>query len=494
MDNVFTLTNLSFRYRGSPRIILKDVDLELTKGEKLLLLGPSGCGKSTLLLMLAGIIPEVIPGVIEGRIVRRTEKIGLVLQNPEAQMIAPTVEEEIAFGLENQGLDPKTIRRGVDEILERFGIAHLGKRPPSQISGGERQKVSLASVIAMNPEVLLLDEPTAYLDPASTEGFFQLLEGLDGKLSIVIVEHKLEHVYRFMDRYTSLDGEGRITERGSKPDFNKGVFLPWKLQDLGDSEINVDPRPKQERPAERRPTERRPILRIQDLSHSYEPSEAVLQHISMELCEGETVTLMGPNGAGKTTLLEKTAGLLKNSSKCIWLGKTDITTLPEQRLYSEILLLPQNPEHFFLKESVAEELSLAQKGASADRVLEPFQLDNLLEQNPYRLSEGEKRRLTLACAILDGRPILLMDEPAYGLDYSAYEALVRALRKLKDSGISILMTTHSPELAFLISDRILFLDHGNLVFSGKPDEMIQHQPIPSSLYLPIWKRTPCLKE
>ncbi len=214
----------------------------------------------------------------------------------------------------------------------------------------------------------------------------------------------------------------------------------------------------------------------------------------MELCEGETVTLMGPNGAGKTTLLEKTAGLLKSSPQCIWLGKTDITTLPVQRLYSEILLLPQNPEHFFLKESVEEELSLAQKGASADRVLEPFQLDELRAQNPYRLSEGEKRRLTLACAILDGRPILLMDEPAYGLDYSAYEALVQALRKLKDSGISILMTTHSPELAFLISDRILFLDQGRLVFSGKPEEMIQHQPIPSSLYLPIWKRTPCLKE
>jgi energy-coupling factor transport system ATP-binding protein len=399
-------------------------------------------------------------------------------------MIAPTVEEEIAFGMENQGLDPKTIRRRVDEILEHFGIAHLGKRSPSQISGGERQKVSLASVIAMSPEVLLLDEPTAYLDPASTEEFFRLLEGLDGKLSIVIVEHKLEHVYRFMDRYASLDNRGRITARGSKADFEKGAFLPWKLHELAKDGTQTD----------ERKIENHPVVRIDDVSHAYEPGKAVLKHISTRLYEGETVTLMGPNGAGKTTLLEKIAGLLKSPPDCIRLGDTDVTALPHQKLYTRLLLLPQNPEHFFLKESVEEELSLAHKGASADRFLEPFQLDDLRAQNPYRLSEGEKRRLTLACAVLEGRPILLMDEPAYGLDYSAYEALVRALRKLKESGISILMATHSPELAFLISDRILFLDQGKLVFSGKPDEMLHQQKIPSTLYLPIWKRTSCPKE
>ncbi len=483
MDAVFSLTNVSFRFQGSSRLILNKVDLELGRGEKLLLLGPSGCGKSTLLLMLAGIIPEVIPGTVGGKMDRSAERIGLVLQNPEAQMIAPTVEEEIAFGLENQGIDPKIIRRRVDEILESFGISHLREKSPSLISGGERQKVSLASVMAMNPDVLLLDEPTAYLDPKSTDEFFQLLARLHSGLSMVIVEHKLEHVCQFMDRFTILNKEGRTTGQGSKGEFERSSFLPWKLHLLAES-------------AEGSGSTREynhPVIQTKRLSHSYEPGETALKDVSMDLLRGETVTLMGPNGAGKTTLLEKIASLLKSSKNSIWLGETDITAIPAQKLFSELMLLPQNPEHFFLRESVEEEMALIHDSPAVDRVSEQFQLKDLRSQNPYRLSEGEKRRLTLACSFLDGRAILLMDEPTYGLDYSAYEALVQALRELKGKGVSILMATHSPELAFLVSDRILFLDCGRMVFSGKPAEMLHRGEIASALYLPVWERIPCPK-
>jgi energy-coupling factor transport system ATP-binding protein len=434
--------------------------------------------------MLAGIIPEVIPGTVHGKIDRSTERIGLVLQNPEAQMIAPTVEEEIAFGMENQGIAPKIIQRRANEILESFGISHLREKSPTLISGGERQKVSLASVMALNPDVLLLDEPTAYLDPKSTDEFFQLLKRLHSGLSMVIVEHKLEHVYRFMHRFTILDGEGKTASQGSKDEFERSSFLPWSLHHLANPNKGSGSTHEYNHP----------VIQTKGLYHSYEPGENVLQDVSMELLRGETVTLMGPNGAGKTTLLEKIACLLKNSKDSIWLGETDVTALPAQKLFSELMLLPQNPEHFFLRESVEEEMELAHDSSSVDRASERFQLKNLRSQNPYRLSEGEKRRLTLACSFLDGRAILLMDEPAYGLDYSAYEALVQALRELKSKAVSIILATHSPELAFLVSDRIVFLDNGKVVFSGEPAEMLQRIDIPSSLYLPVWERMPCPKE
>ena len=484
MENVLSLENLTYRFQGSSRLILDNVHLELKRGERVLLLGPSGCGKSTLLLILAGIIPEVIPGTLSGKIGRKTSRIALVLQNPEAQMIAPTVEEEIAFGLENQGIDPETIRERVQEILERFGIAHLREKPPSLISGGERQKVSLASVVAMKPDVLLLDEPTAYLDPESTQSFFQLLSELDCGLSVIIVEHKLEHVYPFMDRFYILDEQGRPAGEGSRDRFERASVLPWKLHGLAESH-NGPGDTVREKPQ---------IIRTEGLCHSYVNDEKVLQDISMELLAGETVTIMGPNGAGKTTLMEKMASLLPSSKSSIWLKGTDITSLSAQRVFSQLLLLPQNPEHFFLRESVEDELELVPHHPAINKVSERILLNGLLEQNPYRLSEGEKRRLTLACAFLDDRGILLMDEPAYGLDYSAYEALVHAVRELKRKGVSILMATHSPELAFLVSDRILILERGKLTFSGKPEEMLKQGEIPSSLYLPVWERIPCPSE
>jgi energy-coupling factor transporter ATP-binding protein EcfA2 len=393
LENVLSLQNFSFRYQGSSRLILNDIHLDLRRGERVLLLGPSGCGKSTLLLILAGIIPDIIPGAVSGRIGKETSKIGLVLQNPEAQMIAPTVEEEIAFGLENQGSAPEKIRGRMNEILKEFGISHLRKKPPALISGGERQKVSLASVLAMDPDILLLDEPTAYLDPESTDSFFQLLSRFNSELSIIIVEHKLEHVYRFMDRYYVLDQAGRISSEGSKDQFDRASFLPWKLHWLSESG----------RSSRQTKKHGHPVIRTEELSHSYEPDKEVLQGVSLSLLRGETVTIMGPNGAGKTTLLEKITALLPSSDRSIWLCGRDMNALRAENILSQLMLLPQNPEHFFLRESVKDELTLVSDHADLDLVSERFQLNGLLCQNPYRLSEGEKRRLTLACAFIDDK-------------------------------------------------------------------------------------------
>jgi energy-coupling factor transporter ATP-binding protein EcfA2 len=476
---LLSLHGVTLRYPGIDRPIVKELDLEVHRGERVLLAGPSGCGKSTLLLLMAGVIPELIPGDISGTFRRNTDNLAIVLQNPEAQMIAPTIEEELAFGMENQGIAPKLIRSKVSELLERFGLSTYRHESPSALSGGERQKVSLASALALDPELLLLDEPTAYLDPESTASFFDLLQTIDPNTAIVIVEHKLEHLQHFIDRYYRLDLEGRASS-ASMDSFQEEDFLPWKLVRLQDDTQTADS--VHQRSAERK--ER--VIQVKGLSHRYGEKE-VLKELCADLYRRETVTVMGSNGAGKTTLLEKLAGLLPNAPGTIRIDGDDLTGLSSPELYARLLLLPQNPEHFFLRESTSGELKLASADDSA-RALTRFRLEErLMELNPFQLSEGEKRRLNLACAFMDDRPILLIDEPAYGLDYYAYEALVYSLRELKQKKLSVLMATHSPELAFLVSDRILLMDRGKIVLKGTPAELTAGVDLPP-LYQPIWER------
>lgn len=458
-------------------MLLNNVTLNLNRGERVLILGPSGCGKSSLLLIIAGIIPEVIPGVLYGTVRRETEKIAVVLQNPEAQMIAPTVEEEIAFGLENEGIDPSEIRRKIKSILTRLGITHLQQRSPSQLSGGERQKVSLASALVSDPDILLLDEPTAFLDPDSTYSFFELLKNLDSNISIFIVEHKLEHALDIVDRYYMLDEEGSICADAPVSSFDKREHLPWILAQL--SEEQSRPTVSYDSP--------QTVLKTTKLSHAYNTSDFALDDICLHLTRGETVSVMGANGAGKTTLLKKISALLPNRKGSIFLQGEDIVSLSAEKIYSRILLLPQNPEHYFLRERVKDELHVGTSNDS-EHIVHQFKLAGLTEQNPYRLSEGEKRRLNFACAFAEDREILLLDEPVYGLDYFSYEALVSSLRMLKARGVSILLVTHSPELSFLVADRILLLESGQVKCSGTPRQILSAEGSFPRLYLPTWER------
>jgi energy-coupling factor transport system ATP-binding protein len=423
----------------------------------------------------------------------------MVLQNPEAQMIAPSIEQELAFGLENRGLDPDLIRCKVSEMLDRFDLVRYRDRPPSVLSGGERQRVALASALVMEPDLLLLDEPSAYLDPDATVAFFDLLRAIDAGTTVVIVEHKLEYLADFASRCYLLDRNGRIS--GVSIDkFRKDDHLPWKLARLRDGESAGEPvvaSAAQDCPAALRRCAAKPASYAADmgdgrlivankLCHWY-GEQQVLRDIGFELSRGETVCLMGPNGAGKTTLLEKLAGLLPAAPGTVQIDGNDLAAMSGTALYERILLLPQNPEHFFLRESAAAELELA-SARNTRPTAALFGLgEQLMTQNPFRLSEGEKRRLNLACAFLDNRPLLLIDEPAYGLDYDAYEALIRSLRELKRKNISVLMATHSPELAFLVSDRILLVEDGRIAAAGAPGDLAGGGALPP-LYRPVWER------
>lgn len=447
-----------------------------------MVMGASGSGKSTLLFLMAGIIPDVLPGKIEGKIERRVKSIGAVLQNPRAQMIAPSVEEEIAFGLENRGVNPEEIAERIDSVLKRMKIQELKYRKPSELSGGECQKVSLAAAIALEPEVLFLDEPTSYLDPLATEDFFSLLKEIDTEITIVMVEHKIEYAIPCVERYINLGSEGTITGQGSVSEIHGHTWFPEEL------------RQKLERRShQKKPEDDKLVLDAVSLSHAYDERVTALDKVSLGLHRGEILSVLGPNGSGKTTLLEKLAGLLQNRKESVFLRSKDnclkdITELTPYAFYSSLLVLPQNPEHFFMKDTVEEELTVGNRetGRRCHTGVALFGLTRLLKQNPYRLSEGEKRRLTLAIAFQEERQILLLDEPTYGLDSPNLFPLAESLLKLKKRGFSIVIATHSAELAFLVSDTIMIIRKGKIVFRGTGEELSRKDEPFLRAFLPAW--------
>lgn len=438
----------------------------------MLISGPSGSGKSTLLLIMAGIIPDLIPGALDGRIDRNSGRLGIVLQNPEAQMVAPTVEEELAFGLENLGIPPEEMKKRIDTVLQQMDIVHLKHRLTGQLSGGERQKVSLASALTLEPTLLLLDEPTSYLDPQATRSFFAILKKMKSNLTVIIVEHKLEYVENLCDRFFELDEQGSLNN-----DYSLKYLFASCIKPAVD--LNI--------PAAA--LEEKEVLKTEKLSHSYRDEACALKENTFALKQGETLAVMGPNGSGKTTLLEKLSKILPVEQSTLWLNGRDLSSLNAEQIYSQLMLLPQNPEHMFLTESVKEELNLS--SSSIEAAAGQFRLENLLSQNPYSLSEGEKRRLTLACAFLDDRKIILLDEPTYSLDCSAFEALIQALKLLKENGASILMATHSPELAFLTADRFIILNEGKIAFIGTKEEMLAQEDEFIKYFIPYWERGKC---
>jgi len=489
---------LSFRYPGSTRKILDSADLTIEPGERVLLAGPSGAGKSTLLAIAAGLVPRYVEGTVEGELALGTDRVSIVFQSPEAQMVAPTAREEMAFGPENLGKPAAEIRRLIDRLADRLGITDLLPRSPSSLSGGEQQKVALAAALAMEPELLLLDEPTSYLDPDSTRTFFELLDALNPGTAVLIVEHKLDQILARVGRLLLLDERGRLSDRGSPERLNLADFLPWRLARLAPP---AEARP----PSAIRPTASA-LLSAAKLSHTYDGRRSVLQGVSLTVSPGEIVVVMGRSGAGKSTLLGRLAGLLPGRPGQVLLSKVDVARARPAVRYARLLALPQNPEHFFLRETVADELTLAAspeaesppRGAASGlpRALDgrtaaaarAFRLESLEARNPFSLSEGEKRRLNLACAFLDDRPLLLLDEPTYGLDYDAFEQLIASLRLLASRGSAMIVVTHSPELAWLVADRIILLEQGSAIRAFSPADSSEELSMLPERYLPVWRR------
>lgn len=467
---MLTIENLSLAFDENSRAFHR-ISLHVRENSITLLSGPSGCGKSSLLMAIARVIPEIVEGQLEGRICLHgrpiehedakavSEKIGYVFQDPDSQLCTFTVEDELAFGLENCRTAPAEMDREIDRLLDLLGIHHLRKRNLNQLSGGEKQKVAIASVLAVKPVLLLLDEPTANLDQESTLAVVELIRRLrdEWKITILLVEHKLREFSPIIDDVLHMsDGKVRQVPAG---EYLQQVQQNWSLP-LRAPEDHIRSKPH-----------RKPVLQANNLQYAYHPARPVLRNVSFCLGEGEILAITGENGAGKSTLARLLMGLIRPTGGSIQIGEQEISRMGAREIGLSMGIAFQNPEHQFIKLTVEKELSFslevsgvsrAAESNRLDETLHQFDLDHCRHNNPFQLSQGQKRRLSTATMMMNGQKILILDEPTYGQDPENLINLIQLLYRINQEGVSVLMITHDPELVRRCCDRNLVLIDGSM--------------------------------
>ncbi|MGE5585462.1 MAG: ABC transporter ATP-binding protein [Bacillota bacterium] len=471
------VSNLTVRYPGSPAPALNNVDLTLETGECVIVSGPSGCGKSTLALCLTGFIPHAIDAAMTGSVrvggldpgqvgvYDLAEFVGLVQQDPEAQFCTMRVEDEVAFGPENLLCPAEEIARRVNWALDAVSASHLRMRRLAELSGGEKQRVALAAVLAMRPSVLILDEPTAHLDPRATGALVRLLGEMQSQLGlgIIILEHRPERFFGIASRVVQLS-EGAVVFDGPPPELpGRGDGLSPLVH--GDASASSGGLPAEHA------TPGAPLLLVRGLTHKY-GDRAVLQDVNLEVNRGEIVGIMGDNGSGKTTLLLSIMGVLRPASGRIILDGGDITNVPVSTRAKRIGMVFQNPKHQLFTDHVWREVVVGplSRGVpeavcrpAAEALLDRFDLVAFRDSHPLTLSYGQKRRLNLAAVMVSDPSVLLLDEPFVGQDAARAQDLARLLGELASAGKGILLVGHEPDLMSRYCDSLLFLDGGRVV-------------------------------
>lgn len=484
------IRGLSFSYSGSAARALEDIDLQIYPGQFLTVTGPSGCGKSTLALCLAGFIPHAYPGKMAGQVFIQGKNtrdypagglsgiVGLVQQDPEAQLCTLTVCDEVAFGPENLCIPAKEIRDRVYSALQAVGALGLIDRQVHTLSGGEKQRVAIASVLAMNPSLLILDEPTANLDPFCTREVLETLTRLKEQqnAAIMIIEHRLERLLPISERLLLME-KGRIRQESTLPNDHRSYVAEInaaqgeKAQPLMDSPIDTAAG-----------LEGPPLLQVKNLAAGYEGSK-VLTEVSFSACPGETIAVMGSNGSGKTTLLLALLGVLQLEKGSVLLKGQDITGWKVPDRAREMGLTFQNPHHQIFENTVFKEAGMAARflsgqnysetGQIVDELLERFDLRQYREINPFALSLGEKKRLNLISVLAYSPEILILDEPIVGQDSDRLALLISALQKHRAEGGVTLMVCHEPDVVKACCQRILFFSAGRLIIDEPLEEALQ---------------------
>ena len=511
--------NLSFTYprqpkdTTEPKPALSDVSLEIRKGEFMVLCGASGCGKSTLLRLLKReLAPEgeksgeiIFCGKEQSTLSEREAacEIGYVLQNPENQIVTDKVWHELAFGLENMGVPTPVIRRRVAEMACFFGIDDWFRKKTTELSGGQKQLLNLASILSMQPKLLILDEPTSQLDPIVASDFIHTLSKINKELglTILLTEHRLEEVFPLADRVAVMDqGKLLFVESPRQAGHELKKFDPNHRMLLGlpsavriyqglDAEDVTCPLTvrdgrnfieenynntitRLEREPEKKEEKDRPIaMRMKDICFRYEKEEPdVLDHVALTLYEGEVVSLLGGNGAGKTTLLSVISGTNRPYYGKIEVFGKRLQKYRGKELYiRKLASLPQNPQTVFLKMTVREDYEELAKVLGCKKseledkiqaVAQQLEITHLLDRHPYDLSGGEQQRAAIGKVLLLEPRLLLLDEPTKGIDAWSKRQLGNLLKDLRGQGITVLMVTHDVEFAAEVSDRCgLFFDH-----------------------------------
>ncbi len=496
--------NLSFRYRTRTELAIQDISLTVHPGEMILVAGASGCGKTTLARCINGLIPRSYKGELQGSVylygrpvsemtlAEIAQVVGTLLQDPERQIVASQVFHEVAFGPENLGLPREEILERVDEALHRLGIEHLRERETFNLSGGEKQKVALAGVLAMRPTVLLLDEPLASLDPASAHEALALFRRLaDEGTTIVLVEHRVEDALAARpDRLLYIE-DAQVRYLGPidhlPPEVDPAqVKLPaaWVVKYMRQQGKVTPPPPVAEHDGE-------PLVVFEDVDYAYGDGPLVLKGVNLTIRRGDLLAVLGPNGAGKSTLVKHTIGLLKPTRGRVLVEGKDTRDMSVAQVASTVGYVFQSPSHMLFAPTVLEELAFGPENLgfdaeeTAQAIRESVQVVNMQgmeEYSPLGLSFGQQKRTAIAAVLAMRSRILILDEPTAGQDYANYTRFMNTLCRATDGrGQSLLSSrfaatlfiTHDLDLALTYANRVVLVSEGRIVADGRPEDVLQ---------------------
>ncbi len=522
--------DLSLTHADSAHPSPARVGFEVHPGDVVLVLGPSGSGKSTLTLALNGLIPHAVPAAMDGTVevdgadtattsvAELSRTVAMVFQDPDAQLVTGSVFDEVAFGIENLLLPAEEVLERTETALRQVGLWERREENPDRLSGGGRQRLAIACALAMGSRVVVLDEPTANLDPRGIDDVYAALGDLiaAGDRAVVLVEHNLDAAMAFATRALVLDAQGRLAFDGPADEIIRehcdeliemGVWLPaatLAARRLHAQGIRIEPLPLtpeelarglentalpriQEPPDAGAATTgtplsaAEPLIRARGLSVRRGRAE-VLHGIDLEIAEGSFTAFVGANGAGKTTLIQALAGVVPPPRGQVAVAGLDPGRATPRELASRIGFVFQNPEHQFIAHTVFEELAHGLRlrhvdaeeiSARVERMLERFGLEDKAQTHPFLLSGGEKRRLSVGTALITRPRVLALDEPTFGQDRARAAELLSLLRDLQGEGTTVLVVTHDLQLVADFSTHTVILDAGRVHAAGPTRELFR---------------------
>lgn len=532
MCNIIELKDVSYCYPNSGKPSLKNITLSVQKGSFVAVMGPSGAGKTTLTLCLNGLIPQLLEGDFTGKVTvagrdlsihsvqSMVKHIGLVLDDPEAQIFGRTVQEDTAFGPVNLSLPEKEIYQRVVDALNRVRLRGYEERDTTELSGGEKQRLAIAGVLALQPEILVLDEPTTELDPVGRTEIYRTIDDLRStkQLTIIVTEQNSEEIINRADELIVLN-QGAIVWKGAPEDLFRNIplldefgirpipatLVGWNFYQKGwisFEEIPLD-LPSAEKMVRnvlskksllgpinslksqpvRQPETKAPVVQVINLDYRYHPDHIALHSVNLTIRKGEFVALIGKNGSGKTTLAKHFNGLLKPSAGDVIVDGMNTKEYDTSFLAQVVGYVFQNPDHQIFSVSVEKELEYGLKNAGIDEAEIRQRIDHVLKftglephryEHPLSLGKGERQMIAVASILALEPKILVIDEPTTGLDWVGLQSMMSLIKQLHQDGTTIIMISHDMEIVAQYAERVIVMKDGGILLDGSTKEAFEN--------------------